>query len=357
MVGPGLDRGRLRCGVFLLAGRFSGEGDGDALARASDAVVAAEGAGFDDAWMAEHHFVPYGTCPSAVTFAAHALGRTRRIGLGTAVSVLSTVHPVALAEQVALVDQLSGGRITVGVGRGGPWVDLEVFGAGVDRYESGFAETLDLLLRALSDERVSANDERSDGEVEAGVEPPRFLFREVAMVPRPRTRPHPPVVVACTSPSTVELAAERGLPMLLGLHVDDDEKAHMIGHHAKAARAAGYDPESIEHVGAVLAHVADTHAEAVGELRAAMPRWLEEGLGAHVTVDGRPRPMRDPVEYTERLCAIHPVGTPDECIDRLRSSAERTGMRRFILMVEGAGTYDRTLDNIARLGAQVLPHL
>lgn len=188
----------MRFGVFLLAGRFPGQDDGDALDRSAAAVVAAEAAGFDDAWFAEHHFMPYGVCPSAITFAAHAAGRTRRIGVGTAVSVLSTTHPVALAEQVALVDQLSGGRVRLAVGRGGPWVDLEVFGTGLDRYESGFAESLDLLLACLTRERAGACGER-------------FAFREVAMVPRPRHRaavprgdadlpPPPRRAAACSTP-------------------------------------------------------------------------------------------------------------------------------------------------------------
>jgi alkanesulfonate monooxygenase SsuD/methylene tetrahydromethanopterin reductase-like flavin-dependent oxidoreductase (luciferase family) len=113
----------VRFGVFLLAGRYPGQDDGAALRRAMDAVLAAEAAGFDDAWIAEHHFMSYGTCPSAITFAAHALGRTTRIGVGTAVSVLSTTHPVALVEQVALLDQLTGGRLLLGVGEvGRGWI-------------------------------------------------------------------------------------------------------------------------------------------------------------------------------------------------------------------------------------------
>jgi alkanesulfonate monooxygenase SsuD/methylene tetrahydromethanopterin reductase-like flavin-dependent oxidoreductase (luciferase family) len=175
----------MRCGVFLLAGRFPGQDDHTALSRSADAVLAAEAAGFDDAWIAEHHFMPYGTCSSATTFAAHAAGRTIRITVGTAVSVLSTTHPIALAEQAALVDQLSGGRFHLCVGRGGPWIDLEVFGTGVGRYEHGFAEGLDLLLAALTHDRVHANGEH-------------FAFREVPIVPRPRSRPRPPIAVACT---------------------------------------------------------------------------------------------------------------------------------------------------------------
>jgi alkanesulfonate monooxygenase SsuD/methylene tetrahydromethanopterin reductase-like flavin-dependent oxidoreductase (luciferase family) len=334
----------MRFGVFLLAGRFPGQDDTAALRRALDAVEAAEAAGFDDAWIAEHHFISYGICPSAVTFAAHALGRTSRISLGTAVSVLSTTHPVALAEQVALLDQLTEGRVRLGVGRGGPWVDLEVFGTGLDRYEHGFAESLDLLLAALTQPRLAAGGKH-------------FAFREVAMVPRPLTRPHPPVIVATTSPGTAELAAGRGLPMLLGMHTSDTEKLAMLDHYARAARAAGQDPAGIEHISTVLVHVADSRAQAVAELRATMPGWLAEGLAGYQPVDGRPWPRRDPHEYTDLLCALHPVGSPEECVARLRASSERTGIRHVIMMVEGTGDRDTTLATIARLGAEVLPEL
>ena len=89
--------------------------------------------------------------------AGYLLGATRRIAVGTAVSVLSTQHPVALAEQAALLDQVSGGRFRLGVGRGGPWIDLEVFGTGLHRYQHGFPESLDLLLAALGEHRVAAS--------------------------------------------------------------------------------------------------------------------------------------------------------------------------------------------------------
>lgn len=88
----------MRIGVFLLAARFPGRTHTDVLESTVAAAVAAEEAGFDDVWLAEHHFMSYGVCPSAITLAGYVLGRTRTIGVGTAVSVLSTQHPVALAE-------------------------------------------------------------------------------------------------------------------------------------------------------------------------------------------------------------------------------------------------------------------
>ncbi|WP_030789360.1 LLM class flavin-dependent oxidoreductase [Streptomyces sp. NRRL S-920] len=357
----------MRVGSFVLAAQFPGQGEGEALHRAVRSAEVAEEAGLDSVWLAEHHFVPYGTCPSAVTLAALLLGRTRRIRIGTAVSVLPTVHPVALGEQAALLHITSGGRFSLGVGRGGPWVDLEVFGAGLEAYEKGFPDSLDLLLRWLTEPRV----ESSGG---------RFPFREVAVVPRPQealagprdawTHPRdaspdqggsgPEVILACTSPSSVRLAAQRGLPMLLGMHVGDDEKAEMVASWDRHARAAGHTPEEIaaaSHVSAGVVQIADRSVEAGETLQKAMPGWLKEGLEAHVTVDGRTRAMRDPQAYTELLCKLHPVGTPQVCADRLAATSERTGITRFALLVEGSGDLAATEENVRRLGAEVLPQL
>jgi alkanesulfonate monooxygenase SsuD/methylene tetrahydromethanopterin reductase-like flavin-dependent oxidoreductase (luciferase family) len=320
----------MRFGVFLLAGRFPGQDDRDALRRASDAVVWAERAGFDDVWIAEHHFMSYGVCPSAITFAAHALGRTERITVGTAVSVLSTTHPVMLAEQVTMLDQMSGGRFHLGIGRGGPWRDLEVFGTGLERWEHGFAESLDLLLECLTSSTVSSTG--------------RFEFGEVPMVPRPENRPQ--VTVACTSKDTVELAAKRGLPMLLGMDLDDSAKAGMI----KTYEDAGGGPAP--HVGAALAHVADTRDQAVSELLTAMPQWLGPGLAGYVPVDSRPRRHRDPLEYTEKLIGISPVGTPAQCADWLRGNT--SGIEHYILMVDGCGDPQVTRRTIEQLGAHLI---
>ena len=325
----------MRIGLFLPAAQFPGQTHTQVLDRTVQAAVEAERAGFDGVWFAEHHFMSYGVCPSATTLAAYVLGRTERITAGTAVSVLSTRHPVALAEEAALLDQVSGGRFRLGVGRGGPWVDLEVFGTGLGRYESGFAESLDLLLAALSRERVG-----SEG---------TFAFREVAMVPRPLTGP--PVVVACTSAETVEVTARRGLPMLLGMHAGDEEKRGLVERYER------HGPARAGHLAAGVAYVADTRAEARRVLQDALPRWLGPGLAGYVPVDDRPRRPRDPEEYAGLLCDIHPVGTADDCVATLSETAERTGIEHFVLMVEGAGDPLLTRENIRRLGAEVLPRL
>lgn len=341
----------MRVGSFVVAAQFPGQGQGEALHRAVRSADVAEEAGLDAVWLAEHHFVPYGTCPSAVTLAALLLGRTRRLRVGTAVSVLPTAHPVSLGEQAALLHLTSGGRFSLGLGRGGPWVDLEVFGSGLAAYESGFPESLDLLLRWLREPRVGAEGER-------------FRFREVAVVPRPSEAltetEGPEVVVACTSPASVRLAAERGLPMLLGMHVGDEEKAEMVALWERHARLSGRGEDDIRraaHVSAGVCQIADRRTDAAETLLKAMPGWLKQGLDAHVTVDGRERLRRDPLEYTELLCGLHPVGTPRLCADRLAATSERTGISRFALLTEGSGDLAATEENIRRLGSDVLPQL
>jgi alkanesulfonate monooxygenase SsuD/methylene tetrahydromethanopterin reductase-like flavin-dependent oxidoreductase (luciferase family) len=339
----------MRVGAFVLAAQFPGQEAAGALHRAVRTAEEAERAGLDGVWLAEHHFVPYGVCPSAVTLAGVLLGRTRRITVGTAVSVLPNTHPVTLGEQAALLHLVSGGRFTLGVGRGGPWVDLEVFGGGLDAYERDYPGDLALLLRWLREPRVGA-----DGG--------RHRFREVAVVPRTDADGGPPVLVACVSERGAVLAAEHGLPMLLGMHCGDEEKAAMTRAWRRAALAAGHGADLVErrageHVSVGVAQVGDSHRDAAGLLAKSMPGWLREGLGAHVTVDGRQRSMRDPDAYTELLCRLHPVGPPQLCADRLAATTEATGISRFALMVEAGGETDTTTENVRRLGADVLPLL
>ncbi|WP_344422075.1 hypothetical protein [Amycolatopsis minnesotensis] len=130
------------------------------------------------------------------------------------------------------------------------------------------------------------------------------------------------------------------------MHADDEEKAETVRR---------YGPSDPGHISTVLCEVADDREAAVRRLRAAMPGWLDAGLAAHVPVDGRPRPNRDPVAYTEELCGIHPVGSADDCVAKLAESARRTGVEHVIMMIEGSG--DRAEENIRRIGAEVLPRL
>ncbi|MFC6017731.1 LLM class flavin-dependent oxidoreductase [Plantactinospora solaniradicis] len=330
--------GQVAAHLFLLAGQHPGTTAAESLAAAHRYGLAAERYGYAGVWIAEHHFTSYGACPSAPAFAAHLLGATRHVTVGTAACILSNRHPVALAEEAVLLDELSGGRFALGVARGGPWVDLEVFGTGLDRYTDGFADSVDLLTRWLQgDEYVAGTN--------------RFPFRAVRVVPGPRR--HIPVWIAATSISTVELAARRGLPLLLGMHATNTEKAELLERYAQISVSHGHRPAAAPHASAHLAYVADTDTEAKAAVRAALPGLLS-GTDEYVRIDGSPSPRPERSRYVDTLLDIHPVGGPAHCRQRLAEAAAVPGVRHLLLMVEAAGGRQTTLDNIARLASQVL---
>ena len=82
-----------------------------------------------------------------------------------------------------------------------------------------------------------------------------------------------------------------------------------------------------------------------------------QGVGQYVTLRPSPQPRRDAGVYVEHLLAIHPVGTPEYCAERLTATIDRTGIRHILLMVEGTGNPRRTVETIERIGSEVVPKL
>ncbi|MCD2197016.1 LLM class flavin-dependent oxidoreductase [Actinomycetospora endophytica] len=301
----------MRVGVFLISPRWPGRSDAQALAGTMRLARLADDLGYADVWLAEHHFSPYGVCPSAVVLAGHVLGVTSRVGVGTAVSVLPTTRPVALAEQAALLDAVAPGRLRLGVGRGGPWRELDVLGDGIARWSEGFGADLDVLLDALR-----------------GV-PVALPHGDAPLVPAPPSAI--PVRVAATSADTVTTAADRGLPLLLGMHADDAEKRAQVDAWTGRAGWAG------EHVAVGIAHVASSVGAARTAVRDALPRWLRPGLAGYVRADGHPTSPRDPDDYADLLTRLHPLGTASDCAARLAETAQRSGVGQVALMMQTTG--------------------
>ncbi|AEH10089.1 MULTISPECIES: LLM class flavin-dependent oxidoreductase [Protofrankia] len=128
-----------------------------AYRNAQELFVVADELGFDVGWVAQHHVsLGGGGLPSPWTFLAYAAARTRRIRLATAITVLPLEDPVRLAEDVAVVDTLSGGRVEIGVGSGGSELEYAVFGRDVAHRRELTSEGLAVLRRALANEEVGA---------------------------------------------------------------------------------------------------------------------------------------------------------------------------------------------------------
>src|SRR3974390_3224789 len=110
-------------------------------------------AGYDAVWLAEHHFSSFSVCPSVHMMGTMAAARTRRLRIGTAVSLAPFYHPLRLAAEVALLDVLSGGRVNWGAGRGFSRGEFAAFGVSPEESASRFRESVEIVLRAWSEER------------------------------------------------------------------------------------------------------------------------------------------------------------------------------------------------------------
>jgi alkanesulfonate monooxygenase SsuD/methylene tetrahydromethanopterin reductase-like flavin-dependent oxidoreductase (luciferase family) len=312
----------LRAGAMLFfSGRWPGVSDRARYASAVETALAAEVEGFDDIWVSEHHYLQRSN-PAALAFAAYLLGRTTRVRVGTAVTLLPLHSPVHVAEQAALLDHLSGGRFDLGVGRGETTVDYEVMSS-VEHQQDGMPEALGLVMRSFA------------GAVRA--ESDLYRFRDVSPRPRPLTQPHPPVLVACEADATVALAASHGLPRMFFLTKSQDD---LQGRREDAIL--------------VYAQVADTDEEAAGVLRGPL-QALRAAVAEYVWVSPSWRQRSDHEQHMEDVIAQHVVGSPATCIDRLAGIVERSGVGRVILVVESAVTPAAVLENVRRLGREVLP--
>jgi alkanesulfonate monooxygenase SsuD/methylene tetrahydromethanopterin reductase-like flavin-dependent oxidoreductase (luciferase family) len=147
------DRPRFRLGFLT---HVQGRGDLTTTYRnAQELFVVADELGFDVGWVAQHHApLGGGGLPSPWTFLAHAAARTKRIKLSTAITILPLENPLRLAEDLSVVDTLSGGRVEIGVGSGGSEVEYSAFGADVSRKRELTSQGLEVLRNALDGQEI-----------------------------------------------------------------------------------------------------------------------------------------------------------------------------------------------------------
>ena len=178
------------------------DGDPEPFDTLIEQVEVAEELGYDAVWFTEHHFSQYGRA-SVPVLAAQAIERTSRIRISTAVVVLPFQHPLRVAEDWATLDHLSGGRVDVGIGRGNQPAEFKGFDIPMDEAEQRFSEALDILRRAWTEERFAY-----DGRF--------WRFPEIEVLPKPLTKPHPPLWQAALSDYTVQKVIDRGINGLIG---------------------------------------------------------------------------------------------------------------------------------------------
>jgi alkanesulfonate monooxygenase SsuD/methylene tetrahydromethanopterin reductase-like flavin-dependent oxidoreductase (luciferase family) len=253
--------GPLRFGWLTLAHSPGPEQDGDAIDQQLEQACQAEALGFDGIWLTEHNFTGEAVYCDPIPFAGALAARTSRVRIGFAVIQLALRHPVRLAVQLALLDNLCHGRLDVGVGRGSIYNEYEYVGYGLrsDDSRARADEALEVLIRAWTSAPL---DHRG----------PYFRLALPELRPRPVQRPHPPIWRSVISPASFRECGRLGSPILtarlpvariaerLALY----EEGLAQGGHDAATRARLLRQAALwRHV-----YVADSQAQAEDELAA-----------------------------------------------------------------------------------------
>ncbi len=307
---------RLRFGTFFFFQAAPGQRHEDIIRNELTQVEWSEELGFDEVWFTEHHFIDYGLSVDPATLAAAAASRTRRVRIGLAAAILPFHHPLRLAEQMALVDILSDGRLDVGVGRGNRPAEFAGYRVPQQESRERFDETVDVMQRGWTEERFSYRGRF-------------FSFDDVRVIPKPVQRPHPPLYQVCVTKDGIENTALRGWPMLNSvLFGPVDQLVTNRDTYVNTLDKAG---RTSEEIAALLArwgvsrqiYVADTDARALAEAKNA-ELWYQDSFrrfviperieDAHPTLQPAFRAMADrlgTVTWQSLVAETLAFGSPD----------------------------------------------
>ncbi len=308
-------------GTFLLMQSPSARSSQEIYSRALDIAQAAEGLGFGNVWLAEHHFSTYGYLSRPAQLATYIAAKTTRIRVGTAVIVVPLHHPLIVAEEIATLDLLAGGRVDVGLGRGYQHYEFERLGLELDTSRQRWEESVDVILKAFSGEPFSY-----DGKL--------FKIPETSIFPQPVQKPHPPIWVTAQSPESIEATVRRGFNVLTGGFGVPIER--MAEFRKLFDRLVGeFKPKEPLKVGVQRAvYVTDNAADARAAAEEA--RWnmrVTLSLRNHQerVERGRaiPVPMPKEPDTDDLLDRFLVIGTPDTCIRQLKRIQEMVGITHF----------------------------
>jgi luciferase family oxidoreductase group 1 len=190
-------------GTFLLMQSPSARPAPEIFARGVEMAEAAETLGFRNVWLAEHHFSTYGYLSRPAQLATYIAAKTKHLRVGTAVIVVPLHHPLVIAEEIATLDLLAGGRVDIGLGRGYQHYEFERFGLELESGRQRWEESIDIILKSFEGKPFTY-----DGKL--------FKIPETTIFPQPLQKPRPPIWITAQSPDSVENAVRRGFNVLTG---------------------------------------------------------------------------------------------------------------------------------------------
>ena len=338
---------------FLFPESKTPAGDYDVIEESLREAELSEKLGYDVIWLAEHHFDGGCAYVDPTTFAAAIAARTTKIKIGFAVAQMALHHPIRFAEQIALVDNISKGRMVVGVGRGTAYNFYEFRGFGIDPNEAHdmLLEVEDILVKSWT-----TNNYKHDG---------KYWQLELPVLrPQVFQKPHPPMIRACSGlESTLEMARE-GRPFMMNVQ-SDETTVKRLRQYQTTMSEAGHSDETVAQSMADSwvwrnIFVADTDAEAE---KLGIPYFREMRAYLQTNRDKMNTTAELEAQATGAVGAARNslehgviVGSPETVSERLQAVND-SGVGGVIIHFRlGAMPYDLNSHSMKLFAEQVMPN-
>ena len=350
--------------VGIALNMLTKEGISDAAVLAEHMALGdlAEPLGFDSIFALEHHFTGYAMSPAPTQLLAYYAGRTKRVTLGTAVIVLPWHDPVRVAEQIALLDIMSGGRCLFGFGRGAASVEYAGFRIPMDEARPRFVEAAQIVVKALTHDSFDW-----DGEF--------FKIPRTSIRPRPISHPERRFYASSVSPESAEIMAKLGFGVLVVMQNEWPAAAADIQRYRDIATSVGHTPRPP----IILTNVSVAESRDEAHERASAIPEPQVGFDRHaLPLLGRPPRLREGVRVlrqdgqdllqdegptfrqkaTEFYIKIQVVGTPDDCLQQLAELHRLTGLDHLVTeFAFGGMPHEESELNMRLFADRVMPML
>jgi alkanesulfonate monooxygenase SsuD/methylene tetrahydromethanopterin reductase-like flavin-dependent oxidoreductase (luciferase family) len=299
--------------------------------------------GFDGVYASQHYLAHPFQYLHPVPVLSRILAEAGDMRVGTSIALLALPSPVDVAEQLATLDVISGGRLTVGVGLGYRDVEFDAFGVPSDRRLRRFLDNLDVVRRLWRDDEVSFEGEH-------------VRLDRVPVALRPVQRPHPPIWMAGHTDAAIRRAARRGLPWIAAAaHVDDTYLQHQVKVYRDACTEFAHEDLDLPVLQEL--YVAPTNEEALDVVRRSLAlkyrayrQWGQDSI--------LPDDQSFDRDFDELRQGRFVIGDPQTCVERILDLVETVGPTHLLLRMQWPGmSQQEVLSNMQLFTTEVMPAL
>jgi len=307
-------------------------------------VEIAEQSGFDSAWLSEHHFLEDGYCPSPLVMASALLARTTSIKVGTSILILPLHDPVRIAEDCAVLDNISGGRFHLGVAIGYRKEEFDGMNVPMKQRPSRIEEGIEILKKCWAEEEFTYKGRR-------------YEYNNINVTPKPVQKPTIPIYIGAFEEPAIRRAGRLGYPLMIGPGRTMPMIKDTLGFYNDEAKKHGVDHSKIKHIllRETYVNVSSKKASELGDRLVISMYKFYFTLGIKMIIRGKQvSDINDPLfQYLAEDRFI--IGDPDYCNDEITRYREEAGTDCILTrMVFPEATDEIIKESIKLFGKEVI---